>query len=200
LTRNGLGKKAIKMNFSKVLLFGCVAVLALALAGPANAAAAEWTHEGAPLEEHVEIGLFGSEIFITEAGGMICEVDATLTTEGGESGQITNYETTKCMGLFGELAGCTVATTEQPGGPWPVDVTGNDLTVTEATLLRTFNEGCPVETIESTLPELTMTTPEPEAISELEYFGSGSASINGGPVGEYEVIGSWFAAGTYGIG
>jgi hypothetical protein len=197
-------EEGIEMNLRKLMVVGCALMLALALAGPASAAAAEWKHEGAALEEHVEIGFIGSEIFITEAGGMLCEVDATLTTEGGKSGQISNYETTKCMGLFGELAGCTVVATEQPGGPWPVDVNETDLTATEVTLLRTFDEGCPVRTIESTIPALTMTSPEPEAISELEYFGGGGASIDGGPVGEYEVIGSWFvtgeASGTYGIG
>lgn len=194
------------MKLRKILLLGAMAVLALALAGPASAGAAEWKHGASPLEEHVEIGLFGSEIFVTEAGAMICEVDATLTTEGGSVGQIGNYETTECMGLTGAMEGCSVVATEQVGGPWAVDVNATDLTVTGNTLLRTFDPECPVKTIESTVPELTTTAPDPAAITELEYFdfGSGSASIDGGEPGKYQVFGSWFlageASGTYGIG
>ncbi|HEY6731086.1 MAG TPA: hypothetical protein VI039_08690 [Solirubrobacterales bacterium] len=184
-------------------LLSLVALLALALVGPAGASAtAVWEHEGAPLEEHVEIGLEGSQIFITEAGGMICEVDATLTAEPGSTGRVTNFTTKKCQGLFGEIAGCTVTGAEQPAGPWDVHVNTADLTATEVALVRTFNEGCPVKRIESNIPELTTLLPEPGAIGEIEYFGNGGASIDGGPVGEYEEIGSWFVnpAGTYGIG
>jgi hypothetical protein len=184
-------------------LLGLVALLALALVGPAGASAsAVWQHEGVPLEEHVEIGLEGSQIFITEAGGMICEVDATLTAEPGSTGTVTNITTTKCQGLFGELAGCTVTGAEQPEGPWDVHVTTTDLDVTGVALVRTFNEGCPVKKIESNIAELTYSLPEPGAIGEIEYFGGGSASIDGGPEGEYEEFGSWFVtpAGTYGIG
>jgi hypothetical protein len=148
------------------------------------------------------MGLEGSQIFITEAGGMICEADATLTAEPGSTGAVTNIAATKCQGLFGELAGCTVTGVEQPAGPWDVHVNTGDLTATGVALVRTFNEGCPVERIESSISELTTTLVEPGAISEIEYFGNGSASIDGGPPGEYEEIGSWFVtpAGTYGIG
>jgi hypothetical protein len=185
-------------------LLGLVALLALALAGPAGAAAAEWQHEGAPLEEHTEIGLFGSQIFTTSAGSMICENEATLTAEPGSTGRITNVRTTKCMGLSGQMVGCTVVGTEQPAGAWPVHVNPTDLTATKVTLRRTFNAGCPVKEIESTIPALTLTLVEPESITEIEYFGNGSASVNGGPAGKYELVGSWFvagaASGTYGIG
>lgn len=184
-------------------LLGLVALLALALVGPASASAtAVWQHEGVPLEEHAEMSLEGSQIFITEAGGMICEVDATLTAEPGSTGRVTEFETTKCQGLFGALVGCTVTGSEQPAGPWDVHVTTTDLDVTKATLVRTFNEGCPVKRIVSTIPELTYLLPEPGAIGEIEYSGNGGAGINGGPEGEYEEIGSWFVtpAGTYGIG
>ena len=194
------------MKLRKMLLLGAMAALALALAGPASAGAAEWKHGESPLEKHVEIGLFGSEVFVTEAGAMVCGVDATLTTEGGSSGEIGNYEATECMGLTGAMEGCTLASAEQVGGPWAVDVNATDLTVTGNTILRTFEPGCPVETIESTIPALTTTTPDPTAITELEYFdfGSGSASIDGGVASKYQVFGSWFlageASGTYGIG
>lgn len=184
-------------------LLGLVALLALALVGPASASAtAVWQHEGAPLGEHAEMSLEGSQIFVTEAGGMICEVDATLTAEPGSTGAVTNIASTKCQGLFGELAGCTVTRTEQPAGPWDVHVTTSDLVVTKAALVRTFNEGCPVKRIESTIPELTTTLVEPGAIGEIEWSGEGSASIDGGPAGEYQEFGSWFVtpAGTYGIG
>jgi hypothetical protein len=192
------------MTSRRMGLFALVAVIALALAGSATAAAAEWKHEGAALEEHVEIGLFGSQVFTTEAGTMICEAEATLTTEGGSTGSLTNFKTTKCMGLTGSMMGCTVVSSRQPNGPWAVDVNATDLTATNVTLLRTFNSGCPVQQIESTIPELTYVLVEPEAITEIEYFGNGSASVNGGPAGEYEEFGSWFvageASGTYGIG
>jgi hypothetical protein len=108
------------------------------------------------------------------------------------------------MGLSGSLVGCTVVRTEQPAGPWAVDVNATDLTATEVTLMRTFNSGCAVKQIESSIPELTTLLVEPESITEIEYFGNGSASVNGGPAGAYEVVGSWFvageASGTYGIG
>ena len=81
-------------------------------------------------------------------------------------------------------------------------MTETDLDATEVALVRTFDEGCPVKEIESTIPELTTTPVEPGAIGEIEWFGGGSASIDGGPEGEYEEFGSWFVtpAGTYGIG
>lgn len=184
-------------------LLGLVALLALALVGPASASATGvWQHEGVPLEEHAEMSLLGSQIFITETGGMICEVDATLTAEPGSTGWVTGITSTKCQGLFGELAECTVTGTEQPEGPWDVHVTTTDLVVTGATLVRSFDEGCPVKEIESTIPELTTNLVEPGSIGEIEWFGGGSASIDGGPEGEYEEFGSWFVApaGTYGIG
>jgi hypothetical protein len=192
------------MKLRKILLLGCTALASVALAAPAAASAAEWQHSGEPLAEHVEIGLFGSEISVTEAGGLICEVDATLTAEPGSSGQIGNYEATKCQGLFGEIAGCTLVSAEQTEGPWAVDVTEADLDATAVTLTQTFDPECPVKTIETHIPSLTLIPIEPSSITEIEYFGEGEASINGGPAGEYQSIGSWFvageASGTYGIG
>jgi len=190
------------MSLKRILTLGAAALVALALAAPASAVAAEWKHEGAPLAEHVEIGLTGGEVFVTEAGGMICNAAATLTTEGGSSGEIINYETTKCMGLFGELSACEVVATEEV--PWGVDVNATDLTITGSTLVRVFDPECPVGEIESTIPAMTAFLVEPEAITEIEYFGGGSASIDGGSPGEYEAFGSWSvapeASGTYGIG
>jgi hypothetical protein len=190
------------MTSIKTGLLSLVAVMALALVGPAAASATNvWQHNGAPLGEHVEMGLEGSHILTTAAGGLICEAEATLTAEPGSTGQVTNYTTRKCMGLFGELAGCTVVRTEQRA-PWHVHVNTGDLTSTEVALVRTFNDACPVKRLETNIPELTMTLVEPSEISEIEYSGSGEASINGGPPAEYEEFGSWFVtpAGTYGIG
>jgi hypothetical protein len=204
LVRDGerASEEGSQMKIRKILLLGCAAAAALALAAPAPASAAEWQHEGAPLEEHAEAALGGSEIFVTAAGGMICEVDATLTIVLSDTAQIANYAATKCLGLFGELAGCTVVAAEQTEGPWAAYLTAADLDVGAVTLTRTLDPECPVKKIESHIPELTMTPIEPEAITELEYFGSGEASIDGGPVGEYESFGSFFVnpAGTYGIG
>jgi hypothetical protein len=191
------------MTSRRTGLLSLVAVLALALV-PASAAAepAEWTHEGAALEEHAEISLEGSQVFVTAAGPMICDVDATLTAEPGSSGAVTDFTTGECMG-FGGMAGCTVTSTEPEAASWPVHVNTTDLTATEVTQVRNFNAGCPVKRIESTIPEMTTLLPEPHgAISEIEYFGNGEASIDGGAPGEYEEIGSWLVtpAGTYGIG
>ncbi|HEV2726789.1 MAG TPA: hypothetical protein VGV34_00765 [Solirubrobacterales bacterium] len=189
------------MTSIKTGLLSLVAVMALALVGPAAAAAAEWKHEGAPLGEHAEMSLEGSQIFTTEAGGMICEGHGTLTIEPGEKGEITSLEPTKCMGLFGELSGCTVIRTELLSNP-QVDVRTEDLVATNATLRRIFNDACPVGQIEFTMGEMTMPVLTPTAIEEIEYFGTGEASIDGGEFGEYEEFGSWFVtpAGTYGIG
>ena len=184
-------------------LLGLAALLALALVGPASASAtAVWQHEGVPLAEHAEMSLEGSQIFVSEAGGMICQSKATLTAEPGSTGVVTEFTTAKCQGLFGELAGCTASGGEQLAGPWDVHVTTTDLDATEVALVRTFDEGCPVKKIESTIPELTTTPVEPGAISEIEWFGGGGASIDGAPESEYEEFGSWFVtpAGTYGIG
>lgn len=192
------------MNARKLLLVGCAALLVVALAAPAAASASVWKHGETPLEEHVEFGVFGSEIFVTEAGGMICEVQATLTTEGGGSGQLGNYEVTNCMGLFGELASCTVTAAEQPGGPWAVDVNTENLTITGAAIKRSFDPGCPIETLDSSIAEVGTTLYEPAAITEFEYSGEGTAQADGGPEVEYSSFGSYFvagaASGTYGIG
>lgn len=191
------------MTSIKAGLLGLVALLALALVGPASASAtAVWQHEGVPLAEHAEMSLEGSQIFVTEAGGMICQSEATLTAEPGSTGVVTELTTTKCQGLFGELAGCTSTGGEQLAGPWDVHVTTTDLDATNVGMVRTFNEGCPVKRIASIMPELTTTPVEPGAIGEIEWSGGGEASIDGGPPGEYEEFGSWFVnpAGTYGIG
>jgi len=191
------------MTLVRTGLLSLVAMLVLALAGPAGASAtAVWQHEGVPLEEHAEMSLEGSQIFITEAGGMICQSEATLTAEPGSTGVVTELTTAKCQGLFGELAGCTSTGGEQLAGPWDVHVTTTDLDATNVAMVRTFDEGCPVERIESTIPELTTTLVEPGAIGEIEWSGSGEANIDGGPAGEYEEFGSWIVtpAGTYGIG
>jgi hypothetical protein len=188
----------------KILLLGCASLASVALAAPAAASASVWQHEGAPLEEHVEIGLVGGEVFVTQAGAMICNVHATLTTEGGEMGEITSFEATKCMGLFGELQECTLTSAEQAEGPWTVDVNAEDLTITDVAIHRTFAAGCPIETLDSQVAEVTTTLNEPAAIAELEYSAEGTSSADGGPEGEYSVFGSFAvegeASGTYGIG
>lgn len=66
------------MTSIRMGLFSFVVLLALALVGPAGASAtAVWELSGAPLEEHAEIGLEGSQSFVTEAGAMICEHSRT---------------------------------------------------------------------------------------------------------------------------
>lgn len=190
------------MTSKRAGLLSLVAVLALALAGPTTAAATNvWKDSGAPLEEHVKASLHGSQLFASEKGGMICEVDAVLTAEPGSTGRVTNFQSKKCVGLFGELASCTVESSQQFGPFWHVDVETGFLQV-NVPVLRYFDKGCPVERMATSIPNMATVPLEPKSIYEVEYAGSGEASFDGGPSGEYEEFGVWLVtpAGTYGIG
>lgn len=190
------------MTSRRMGLLSLGVVLVLALVGPATAAATNvWQHEGTPLKEHVQMSLHGSQVFVTEAGGMICEVDAVLTAEAGSTGRVTNFQSKQCVGLFGELTGCTVKSSKQFGPFWHLQVNTGSLTAKEVAIVRELDEGCPVERVVSNIPKLTTLLPEPAAIGVIEYFGSGEAAVDGVP-GEYEEFGSWAVTpeDTYGIG
>jgi len=197
------------MDTKKILMLAGAVFAVTAVAGPAAASGANWTHETEPLEKHVELGLSGGEIFEfgpeEEESGMACFVHATLTTEGGNTAQITEFEVEGCVFGFGELAECELAGFEPLGLPWAVDVNANDLTVTEADIRRTFDAGCPVAEVESTVASLGLTpNEEVHKITEFEMLGGGTAHLTPAATEPYQAFGSFTVdgenSGTYGIG
>jgi hypothetical protein len=182
----------------RLLLVGAIAVFA-ALVIPAMAFGSVWKDKGTNVSKFVEIGLSGAEIFeIAPTGevknGMVCEVHATLTTEGGSEGLITAFETKSCGKPFGSFAGCTLATAEPKGLPWAVDVNTSDLTITGWHTKRTFSS-CGTTELNKTVTSVTTTLNTPSAITEFEFKGA----ITG-----YSINGSFSVdapnSGTYGIG
>ncbi len=183
----------------RLLLAGAV-MAALVLAAPATALGAVWKHNGSNLAEHIEIGLTGSEIFeIAPTGetknGMLCEVHATMTTEGGSEAQITKFETKSCGSGFGSLAGCALSEAKAEGLPWTVEVKTTDLKVLKWHTLRKFKTGCSTSELNKTVTSVTLTLNIPSAITEMEWLGE----ITG-----YKTRGSFTVdapnSGTYGIG
>jgi hypothetical protein len=192
------------MNIRKIVVLASMVVAAAACAVPAAASGAVWQHEGEALEEHVEIGLSGGQVFEVPGSGVIlCPVHATLTAEGGETGQITEWDvaTEECFGS-GKFAGCEAVASEALGLPWGVDVNAASLTITGSDISREF-AGCGLGSVEFTTPEIDVTTETPGAISEVEFIGEGTAHLEGGEAG-YRTFGSFTVdgedAGTYGIG
>ncbi len=194
------------MNIRKIVVLASLVVAAAAFAVPAAASGAVWLHEGEPLEEHVEIGLSGGQVFeVPGSGVMLCPVHATLTTEGGSTGQITEWEvaTEGCLGT-GQFAGCEAVASEALGLPWTVDVGAENLTITGSDITRSFAPGCGLESVEFTTPEIEVHSETPAAISEVEFIGEGVAQLEPGGEAAYRTFGSFTvdgaAAGTYGIG
>jgi hypothetical protein len=194
------------MKIKKILLLAGMALAATAFASPAGASGSVWRHEGVPLTTKVKLGLSGGEIFqLGVADGMTCPVHATLFTEGGSTGKMTAFEISNvgCFG-FGEFGECEPIVAQAIGLPWLVDVNTSDLTITGGRIRRTFDAGCPIEEVESTLGAITATLNEPTEITELEFSGEGSADINPGSTTGYSTFGAFEVeganAGTYGIG
>lgn len=182
-----------------LLLAGVIAMIAV-LAVPAMALASVWKDGGTKVEKFVEIGLSGTEIFETaptgeQKNGMLCEVHATLTTEGGSEGKIKAFETKSCGSGFGSFAKCELSSAEPKGLPWTVDVNTSTLTITEWHTKRVFKAGCGTSELNKTVGEVTLTLNTPSAITEVEWFGE----ITG-----YNTRGSFSVdspnSGTYGIG
>lgn len=198
------------MNLRKTLLLASMAIAAVAaLVAPVAASAAVWLHGEAPLEEHVELELAGTEVIQLSSGGvLICEVRATLTTEGGNMGEITAFEVVAegCLGLGKEkLAGCSVEAVEPVGLPWTVDVNAEDLTATGMDVRRTLDPECPIGEIETTAPERTLVPYESlSSISGFEFNEpEGVVDVDGletpaWTFGSFQIEGG--VAGTYGIG
>ena len=159
------------MKPKNALLLAVTAVAAVAaMALPAAASASVWKYEGTPLEKHVELALTGGEVIEVNEAVLVCETTATLTTEGGSAGQITAYEIDKgsCVGVAGNLEGCEVTEATATNLPWSVTVNSEDLTAEGVEVDHSFDAECPVESVEASFPELTL-TPEPEA-SSIRYF------------------------------
>jgi hypothetical protein len=192
------------MKLEKILLLAAMALAASAFVVPATASAAVWLHEGVPVEEHVELDLTGAEVFQTPKGGMICNLQATLATNGGSTAEIAGvaFENEGCTG-FGGLAKCTLIAAEATSSPWTVDVNAEDLTITSNDIRRTFDPECPVEELESKVAALKATPDNTGAIAELAFSGEGTAHFEASET-TYTTFGSFILdeedAGTYGIG
>lgn len=175
----------------RLLLAGAVAALVL-LAVPAMALAAVWKDKGVNVTKFSEMTLSGGDIWeSSEGNGMNCKISATLTTEGGSTGKITNWTTTECPKSFGTYAGCTMKAAEAKSLPWTVTVNATDLTISNMKVKRTFNGGC--AELEKTITSTTVTLNTPTAITEMEFSGAN---------GTYKDVGSFTVtpSGTYGIG
>ncbi len=178
----------------RLLLAGVIAAIAI-LAVPAMALASVWKDKGTNVTKFIEINLSGGELFEAgEGNGMSCELHATLTTEGGNTGEITKFETKKCPTGFGTFAGCELASATAIGLPWTVDVNASDLTITNLHTQRKFNK-CSTTELNKTVGSVTVTLNTPSAITAVEFVGT----ITG-----YKTAGSFTIdspnSGTYGIG
>jgi hypothetical protein len=178
----------------RLMLIGAVASIAM-LAVPAVASASVWQHEGENLSEFAEIKMSGLEIFEGgEGDAMICEVDATMTTEGGGEGLITSFETKACPEGFGTFSTCELATAKARGLPWSVTVNETDLTVAGWHTKRTFT-GCATTELDKTIASVTVLLNTPSQIAEMEFLGE---------EGGYSIFDSMTLEegirGTYGIG
>jgi hypothetical protein len=179
----------------RLLVASAIAAVAV-LAVPAMASASVWKDKGVNVTKFVEIGLSGGEIFETTSGnGMSCELHATLTTEGGNTGKITKFETKKCTTGFGEFAGCELNTAEAKGLPWTVHVNTSNLTITGLHTKRTFKAGCKTAELDKTIGSTPVTLETPTAITEMEFLGE---IVGYKTVGSFTVDGT--NSGTYGIG
>jgi hypothetical protein len=192
-----------KAKYGLLVLAGAIVVAALAL--PASADTSAWLHEGEPLAESVEMTPTGGEVIEFGGSVLVCETSATITTEGGSSAQITGYSVSKasCAGVAGQLEGCTATAATSTGLPWGVSVNSVDLSAKGVHVDYSLNETCPIDKIETSFPELTLTPEEPSAISLFRFSQEGTAKVDG-----KETAIGYFGSlnlpegemGTYGIG
>lgn len=185
------------MRDTRLLLASlAIGVTMLGVVSGPSASAAVWKHEGVNLTKFIELGLTGEEVFEAGVGnGMVCEVHATLTTEGGNTGTITKFETKKCPMGFGTFAKCSLATSTSLGLPWTVDVKFPDLRITDWHIHRTFKAGCATAELDKTIGSVTGLPETPAAISTIEFLGEATG---------YKMFSVLHVdgtnAGTYGIG
>lgn len=186
------------MKINKRLIVGlAVAIAALAVTA-SSASAAEWKHGQSKVQQTIQFGLTGGEVFEIGESGMSCENKMTLDTSGGSTGTITAFQTVKCGEKpFGEFKKCELNTSEPLGLPWTVHVISTtQITITNWKTKRTFKGAeCPFGTVEKQIPTVTLTPQVPSALGTIEYEGS----ITG-----YRIFGSLTVDspndGTYGIG
>jgi hypothetical protein len=194
----------------KLWLAAAVAAAALAatavLVGAASGSSAVWLHDGEPLEEHVELSLAGGELIEVGASALVCNNGtATMTTDGGSAAEITAYDVDKasCAGLAGKLEGCTVTSATAQGLPWSVSVDTAELVAEEVGVAYSFDEACPIGSVETSFPELTLFPEEPSAIRFFHFGETGNGKVDGEKAtvtdgGLFELPEAEF--GTYGIG
>jgi hypothetical protein len=192
-----------KAKYGLLVLAGAIVVAALAL--PASADTSVWLHGGKPLEEGVELAPTGGEVIEFGGSVLVCESGATIATEGGSTAEITAYGISKasCVGVAGQLEGCTVMAATSTGLPWSVSVNSTDLTAEGIHVDYSLDEACPVDKIETSFPELTLTPEEPSAIGVFHFSREGTAKVDG-----KETAVGYFGSlnlpegeiGTYGIG
>jgi hypothetical protein len=177
--------EALMRNTKKVLVLVASALAAVAvLALPASASAAVWQHKGEALKTKIELPLEGSEVI--EVSGspksvMLCNVTATMTTEGGSTAKITAYtiDKTSCFGLEGKLVGCEVTAASATGLPWSVGVNTSDLTAKEVKVDYTFNKSCGIQKIETNFSKLTLTPDDSKAIRLFGFNQAGTGKVDG---------------------
>ncbi len=185
------------MKTGRRLLLAAVAVgiAVTMLAAVSSASASVWKHEGANIAKPVKFKVTGEELLETGTGGMTCEIQATVVTEGGSVGEVTWFETTGCAGGFGDLAGCSAVASLALGLPWDVHVNTSTLAITKWRVRREFDAGCAVSELDKTIASVFVLPDVPAAISELEIIGK---------TGTYSIVGLLGVAapnaGTYGIG
>ncbi len=192
-----------KAKYGLLALASAIVVAALAL--PASADTSAWLHEGEPLAESVELTPTGGEVIEFGGSVLVCENSATIATEGGSGAQITSYAVNKasCVGVAGQLEGCTVTAATSTGLPWGVNVNTTDLTAAGVGVDYSFNEACPIDEVETSFAELTLTPEEASAISLFRFSQEGTAEVDGKETA-INYVGSLQLpegqAGTYGIG
>jgi hypothetical protein len=169
-------------SWKKPLLVGACALAAAAvLALPAWALSSVWLDEGKELKAKTTFSLAGTEFVEIGSSVMLCNVDATMTTEGGSTAQITAHTTKaeECIGLAGKLEGCKVTAASTKNLPWSVAVNTVDLTAKEVAVSYTLNEACEIDKIEIPIPSLTVVPEEQEAIRLFHFKHIGKGTVDG---------------------
>lgn len=164
------------------LVAAAIAVVAMAaMVASASASAAVWQKNGKPLSEFVELPLHGGEVIQVSAGTFLCNANATMTTAGGSTAQITAYsiELGSCQGLLGEFNGCEVTVATPENLPWALTVNSEDLTAQEVAISYSFDEACPIQTVELSFPEVSVTLEEPSAIRNFHIAQEGIGKVDG---------------------
>lgn len=189
----------------RIILFATAGIAALALAAPVTASASQITNEGAPIEEHTEVGLRGQVRWEFLGTGIRCIVHATLTTEDGTSAttSISSFQITTetCEGFGFQFSGCNVESDTVDGLPWSIAIDESSLTISTGTITETLGH-CFSERYDWTGATLTATVDNPASISSVSMSGSftldtDSESIPAVTRGTLQVVGE--AAGTYAI-